>query len=124
MIDFIRDFLITVTLFCGRKQMKANWYKAIAVRPFQYKQGKFFLVFMFYMVIYPCEQFYHFTTVAFDHRIIQYQYFYPFWSGKGIEYNEMTGIVARERKYPDKSVLLGKKEKVEFEYIHYGTTSL
>ncbi len=38
--------------------------------------------------------------------------------------DEMTGIVARERKYPDKPVLSGKEEKVEFEYIRHGTTSL
>ncbi len=38
--------------------------------------------------------------------------------------DEMTGIVARERKYPNKPVLPGKEEKVEFEYIRHRTTSL
>ncbi len=38
--------------------------------------------------------------------------------------DEMTGIQALERKYPDKPVLPGEPAKVEFEYIRHGTISL
>lgn len=36
----------------------------------------------------------------------------------------MTGIQALEHKYPDKLVIPGKAARMEFEYIHHGTTSL
>lgn len=38
--------------------------------------------------------------------------------------DEMTGIQALERKYPDKPVAPGKPATMEFEYIRHGTTSL
>ncbi len=38
--------------------------------------------------------------------------------------DEMTGIQALERKYPDKPVQPGKPALHEFEYIRHGTTSL
>lgn len=41
-----------------------------------------------------------------------------------ISVDEMTGIQALERKYPDKPVIPGKAARVEFEYIRHGTTSL
>ena len=41
-----------------------------------------------------------------------------------ISTDEMTGIQALERKYPDKLPLPGHKAKREFEYIRHGTTSL
>lgn len=44
--------------------------------------------------------------------------------GHTICVDEMTGIQALERKYPDKSVIPGKTARREFEYIRHGTTSL
>ena len=41
-----------------------------------------------------------------------------------ISFDEMTGIQALERKYPDKPVKAGMIAKREFEYIRHGTTSL
>lgn len=41
-----------------------------------------------------------------------------------ISTDEMTGIQALEHKYPDKLPLPGQCAKMEFEYIHHGTTSL
>ena len=38
--------------------------------------------------------------------------------------DEMTGIQALERKYPDKPAAPGQTAKTEFEYIRHGTTSL
>ena len=38
--------------------------------------------------------------------------------------DEMTGIQALERKYPDKPVIPWKATRMEFEYIRHGTTSL
>lgn len=38
--------------------------------------------------------------------------------------DEMTGIQAREHKYPEKLPLPGQCAKMEFEYIRHGTTSL
>ena len=38
--------------------------------------------------------------------------------------DEMTGVQALERKYPDKLPLPGQTAKMEFEYIRHGTTSL
>lgn len=53
---------------------------------------------MFYMVIYPCGQFYSLAVTAFDHGIIQNQCFYPFGSGKGAE---RTGhFCGQEQKEP------------------------
>lgn len=36
----------------------------------------------------------------------------------------MTGVQALEHRYPDKLPLPGQDTKIEFEYIHHGTTSL
>ncbi len=44
--------------------------------------------------------------------------------GHTISVDEMTGIQALERKYPDKPVMPGKTACLEFEYIRHGTTSL
>ncbi len=44
--------------------------------------------------------------------------------GHTIAVDEMTGIQALERKYPDKPVMPGKTARLEFEYIRHGTTSL
>ncbi len=44
--------------------------------------------------------------------------------GHTISVDEMTGIQALERKYPDKPVMPGKTARAEFEYIRHGTTSL
>ncbi len=41
-----------------------------------------------------------------------------------VSVDEMTGIQALERKYPDKSVRPGRPALAEFEYIRHGTTSL
>ena len=38
--------------------------------------------------------------------------------------DEMTGVQALERKYPDKPPVPGMSAKKEFEYIRHGTTSL
>lgn len=44
--------------------------------------------------------------------------------GHTVSVDEMTGIQAREHKYPDKPVMPGKTARMEFEYIRHGTTSL
>lgn len=44
--------------------------------------------------------------------------------GHTVSADEMTGIQALERKYPDKPVISGKPALMEFEYIRHGTTSL
>lgn len=41
-----------------------------------------------------------------------------------ISTDEMTGIQALERAYPTSSILPGKVERQEFEYIRHGTLSL
>lgn len=41
-----------------------------------------------------------------------------------VSVDEMTGIQALERKYPDKPVMPGRCARIEFEYIRHGTTSL
>ena len=38
--------------------------------------------------------------------------------------DEMTGVQALERKYPDKRPLPGQCARMEFEYVRHGTTSL
>jgi len=38
--------------------------------------------------------------------------------------DEMTGVQALERKYPDKPPVPGMSAKMEFEYIRHGTTNL
>lgn len=44
--------------------------------------------------------------------------------GHTISLDEMTGIQALERKYPDKPVIPRKAARIEFGYIRHGTTSL
>ena len=44
--------------------------------------------------------------------------------GHTISVDEMTGIQALEHKYPDKPVIPGKADHMEFEYIRHGTVSL
>ena len=44
--------------------------------------------------------------------------------GHTISVDEMTGIQALERKYPDKPVTAGRTAYQEFEYIRHGTVSL
>ena len=44
--------------------------------------------------------------------------------GHTVSVDEMTGIQALERKYPDRPVMPGKAARMEFEYIRHGTTSL
>jgi putative transposase len=41
-----------------------------------------------------------------------------------ISLDEMTGIQALERKYPDKPLEPGKIQRREFEYIRHGTQTL
>lgn len=41
-----------------------------------------------------------------------------------VSVDEMTGIQALERKYPDKPPVPGMTAKMEFEYIRHGTTTL
>ena len=41
-----------------------------------------------------------------------------------ISVDEMTGIQALERKYPDKPTAPGEIARIEFEYIRHGTTTL
>lgn len=41
-----------------------------------------------------------------------------------ISTDEMTGIQALERAYPNQAMTPGKKERIEFEYIRHGTLSL
>ncbi len=41
-----------------------------------------------------------------------------------VSVDEMTGVQALERKYPDKPVMPGRPALTEFEYIRHGTTSL
>jgi transposase len=43
---------------------------------------------------------------------------------KTISLDEMTGIQALERKYPDKPLEPGKMQRREFEYIRHGTQTL
>ena len=38
--------------------------------------------------------------------------------------DEMTGIQARERKFPEQPMRPGKRERREFEYIRHGTQTL
>jgi putative transposase len=43
---------------------------------------------------------------------------------KTISIDEMTGIQAKECKYPDQPMRPGKRERQEFEYIRHGTQTL
>jgi putative transposase len=41
-----------------------------------------------------------------------------------VSIDEMTGIQAKERAFPDQSMRPGKRERHEFEYIRHGTQTL
>ena len=55
---------------------------------------------MFYMVVYPGEQFYCLAAVSFDDLIIRDKDFYPFRSGQGREYAAYFGRKKQQKLSP------------------------
>lgn len=108
MVNLVRNFLITVALFSRRKQVKPYRGKAVTVRPAECKQGKSFLVFMRYMVIYPRKELHGFTPVPFDDRVIQDKYLDTFRSGKPAECTGHFGGKEQQKLRPVKRSVIQK----------------